>query len=78
MQIRTAHLFSVVANLALLTGHPCRAEPPLGLHQQLLKEPVAVLAKAAREHVLRHHTPQALAHHIVSTTLAAGQRGPMA
>jgi hypothetical protein len=36
------------------------------------------MAEAARAHVLRHHTPQALAHYIVSTTLAAGQRGPMA
>ena len=36
------------------------------------------MAEAAREHVMRHHTPQALARHIVSTTLAAGQPGRMA
>jgi hypothetical protein len=36
------------------------------------------MAESARVHVLRHHTPQALAHHIVSTTLAAGQAGRMA
>jgi hypothetical protein len=36
------------------------------------------MAEAAREHVLRHHTPKALAHHIVSTTLAARQSGRMA
>ena len=32
------------------------------------------MAQKARDHVLRHHTPQALAHHIVETTLSTARR----
>jgi glycosyltransferase involved in cell wall biosynthesis len=32
------------------------------------------MSDAAREHVLRHHTPQALAHHVVNSTLEAARQ----
>jgi len=39
------------------------------------KPALAAMAAAGREHVLRHHTSQALASYIVTTALAAAKRG---
>jgi glycosyltransferase involved in cell wall biosynthesis len=38
------------------------------------RDRLLTMAQAAREQVLRHHTPQALARHVVETTLAAARR----
>jgi glycosyltransferase involved in cell wall biosynthesis len=38
------------------------------------RDRLLTMAQAAREQVLRHHTPQALARHVVETTLVAARR----
>jgi glycosyltransferase involved in cell wall biosynthesis len=38
------------------------------------KEQLSRMAKAARRHALQHHTPQALAQHVVNSTLSAARQ----